>query len=85
VYNDIILPFYLILLLSNYSKNPEKKITGYKKKKNSTKILNDFWGIMWHYKDWSNDPENAALITEINYILLYTHTHTHTHIYNKER
>jgi len=32
-------------------------------------------------KDWSNDPENAALITGINYILLYIHTNTHTYIY----
>ncbi len=24
-------------------------------------------------EDWSNDAENTALITEINYILLYIH------------
>ncbi len=24
-------------------------------------------------EDWSNDAENSALITEINYILLYIH------------
>ncbi len=26
--------------------------------------------IMWH-EDWSNDAENSALVTEINYILEY--------------
>ncbi len=30
---------------------------------------NDFWRIMWH---WSNDAENSALITGINYISKYT-------------
>ncbi len=27
---------------------------------------------MWH-EDWSNDAENTALITEINYIWTYIH------------
>ncbi len=33
-----------------------------------SEYLNDFWRIT---EDWSNDAENSALITEINYILKY--------------
>ncbi len=27
----------------------------------------------WDTEDWSNDAENAAFITEINYIVKYIH------------
>ncbi len=33
---------------------------------------NDFWRSC-DTEDWSNDAENTALITEINYILTYIH------------
>ncbi len=33
---------------------------------------NDFWRSC-DTEDWSNDAENTALITEINYILQYIH------------
>ncbi len=33
---------------------------------------NDFWRSC-DTEDWSNDAENIALITEINYIILYIH------------
>ncbi len=36
-------------------------------------ILLWFLKIMWH-EDWSNDAENTALITGINYILKYIQT-----------
>ncbi len=33
------------------------------------------WFLKDHVtEDWSNDAENSALITEINYILQYIHT-----------
>ncbi len=32
----------------------------------------DFWRSC-DTEDWSNDAKNTALITEINYILLYIH------------
>ncbi len=47
-------------------------------------IRNVFWTVNHHIRmisvgscdteDWSNDAENSALITEINYILTYIHT-----------
>ncbi len=38
--------------------------------RNKSVYSNDFWRSC-DTEDWSNDAENTALITEINYILTY--------------
>ncbi len=37
-----------------------------------SEYYNDFWRSC-DTEDWSNDAENTALITEINYMLTYIH------------
>ncbi len=70
-------------MLIIYNKHPEKSITGSTKiyQFSTLVIRNVSWAVNQYIRmisegscdteDWSNDAENSALITGINYILKY--------------